>query len=181
MVDKITMETNIPGVFAAGDMVVPGQVQADRDRRRGSGDRGEPRGDYFDPKARLDPGHSTNIMEKREKAEAAARSAGRSTLTLPTEVDRTSGHRQVLDDGPGRFQPAVVRVVRNGAAIGQDELAAASLRQRVPRLGSDLLFRALGEGPELVPATHQALAGLDPGFAQARTGDAIGPTQTWTG
>jgi len=30
---------------------------------------------FYDPKARLDAGHSTNIMEKREKEGAAAGSA----------------------------------------------------------------------------------------------------------
>ena len=73
VVDKTTMETGIPGVYAAGDVVtypakfkliVTGAAEAVTAVNHAV--------TYFDPKARLDPGHSTNIMEKREKAEAAA-------------------------------------------------------------------------------------------------------------
>jgi ferredoxin/flavodoxin---NADP+ reductase len=73
LVDKTTMETGIPGVYAAGDVVaypakfkliVTGAAEAVTAVNHAM--------TYFDPKARLDAGHSTNIMEKREKAEAGA-------------------------------------------------------------------------------------------------------------
>jgi thioredoxin reductase len=73
VVDKITMETGIPGVYAAGDVVtypakfkliVTGAAEAVTAVNHAV--------THYDPKARLDPGHSTNIMEKREKAEAGA-------------------------------------------------------------------------------------------------------------
>jgi thioredoxin reductase len=73
VVDKTTMETGIPGVYAAGDVVtypakfkliVTGAAEAVTAVNHAV--------TYYDPKARLDPGHSTNIMEKREKAEAGA-------------------------------------------------------------------------------------------------------------
>jgi thioredoxin reductase (NADPH) len=73
VVDKITMETGISGVYAAGDVVtyqakfkliVTGAAEAVTAVNHAV--------TFFDPKARLDPGHSTNIMEKREKAAAAA-------------------------------------------------------------------------------------------------------------
>jgi len=73
VVDKMTMETGIPGVYAAGDVVtypakfkliVTGAAEAVTAVNHAV--------TYYDPKARLDPGHSTNIMEKREKAEASA-------------------------------------------------------------------------------------------------------------
>ncbi len=60
VVDKTTMETGLPGVYAAGDVVTyPGQVQADRDRRGGGGDGGQPRGDVLRPQgaARRRPLH----------------------------------------------------------------------------------------------------------------------------
>ena len=71
--DKTTMETGIPGVYAAGDVVtypakfkliVTGAAEAVTAVNHAV--------TYYDPKARLDAGHSTNIMEKREKAEASA-------------------------------------------------------------------------------------------------------------
>src|SRR5215207_6573827 len=73
VVDKTTMETGIPGVYAAGDVVaypakfkliVTGAAEAVTAVNHAV--------THYDPKARLDPGHSTNIMEKREKAEAGA-------------------------------------------------------------------------------------------------------------
>lgn len=73
VVDKTTMETGIPGVFGAGDVVtypakfkliVTGAAEAVTAVNHAV--------IYYDPKARLDAGHSTNIMEKREKAGAAA-------------------------------------------------------------------------------------------------------------
>ena len=73
VVDKTTMETGIPGVYAAGDVVtypakfkliVTGAAEAVTAVNHAV--------TFYDPKARLDAGHSTNIMEKREKAEAGA-------------------------------------------------------------------------------------------------------------
>jgi thioredoxin reductase (NADPH) len=69
VVDKITMATAIPGVFAAGDiaaypakfkLIATGAAEAVTAVNHAV--------TYYDPKARLDAGHSTNIMEKREKA-----------------------------------------------------------------------------------------------------------------
>ena len=71
VVDKTTMETGLPGVYAAGDVVaypakfkliVTGAAEAVTAVNHAV--------THYDPKARLDAGHSTNIMEKREKAEA---------------------------------------------------------------------------------------------------------------
>ncbi len=65
-VDKITMETRIPGVFAAGDiawypakfkLIATGAAEAVTAVNHAV--------TFFDPKARLDPGHSTNIMAAR--------------------------------------------------------------------------------------------------------------------
>ena len=73
VVDKTTMETGLSGVFGAGDVVtypakfkliVTGAAEAVTAVNHAV--------IYYDPKARLDAGHSTNIMEKREKAEASA-------------------------------------------------------------------------------------------------------------
>lgn len=67
MVDKITMQTNIPGVFAAGDiawypakfkLIATGAAEAVTAVNHAV--------TVVDPKARLDPGHSTNIMAARE-------------------------------------------------------------------------------------------------------------------
>jgi thioredoxin reductase (NADPH) len=72
VVDKITMATNIPGVFAAGDiaaypakfkLIATGAAEAVTAVNHAV--------TFYDPKARLDAGHSTNIMEKREKETAA--------------------------------------------------------------------------------------------------------------
>jgi thioredoxin reductase (NADPH) len=69
VVDKITMETNIPGVFAAGDicwypakfkLIATGAAEAVTAVNHAV--------TYIDPSARLDPGHSTNIMAARETA-----------------------------------------------------------------------------------------------------------------
>ena len=66
VVDKITMETNIPGVFAAGDiaaypakfkLIATGAAEAVTAVNHAV--------TLYDPKARLDPGHSTNIMAAR--------------------------------------------------------------------------------------------------------------------
>ncbi len=67
VVDKITMATNIPGVFAAGDicwypakfkLIATGAAEAVTAVNHAV--------TFYDPKARLDPGHSTNIMAARE-------------------------------------------------------------------------------------------------------------------
>ncbi len=69
IVDKITMETNIPGVFAAGDiasypakfkLIATGAAEAVTAINHAV--------THIDPSARLDPGHSTNIMAARETA-----------------------------------------------------------------------------------------------------------------
>ena len=139
VVDKTTMETGIPGVYAAGDVVtypakfkliVTGAAEAVTAVNHAV--------TYYDPKARLDPGHSTNIMEKREKAEAGSGCRG---------LIGDSGDRKLLDDGAGELQPSVVGVVRHRAPVGQDEFAAARLRQRVPCLGFDLLLRPIVTRP----------------------------------
>ena len=66
------METNIPGVFAAGDiaaypakfkLIATGAAEAVTAVNHAV--------QYIDPSARLDAGHSTTIMEKREKAAGA--------------------------------------------------------------------------------------------------------------
>lgn len=71
VVDKITMATNVPGVFAAGDvatypakfkLIATGAAEAVTAVNHAV--------TFYDPKARLDAGHSTNIMEKREKEAA---------------------------------------------------------------------------------------------------------------
>jgi thioredoxin reductase (NADPH) len=60
------METNIPGVFAAGDicwypakfkLIATGAAEAVTAVNHAV--------TFIDPKARLDPGHSTNIMAAR--------------------------------------------------------------------------------------------------------------------
>ena len=81
-----------------------------------------------------------------------------------------SRNGEILGDGASDLQPAVVGVVGHGTAIGEDELAAAGLGDGIPGLGRDLVFGPLVEGAELVPAAHQAFAGLDAGFAQAGAG-----------
>jgi ferredoxin/flavodoxin---NADP+ reductase len=69
VVDKITMETNIRGVFAAGDicwypakfkLIATGAAEAVTAVNHAV--------TFMDPGARLDPGHSTNIMAARESA-----------------------------------------------------------------------------------------------------------------
>jgi len=72
-VDKVSMATNIPGVFAAGDvatypakfkLIATGAAEAVTAVNHAV--------THYDPKARLDAGHSTTIMEKAAKAEATA-------------------------------------------------------------------------------------------------------------
>ncbi|HET7036268.1 MAG TPA: NAD(P)/FAD-dependent oxidoreductase [Thermomicrobiaceae bacterium] len=68
VVDPLTMETGIPGVFAAGDiithpvkfkLIATGAAEAVIAVNHAV--------TYIDPKARLDAGHSTNLMERRER------------------------------------------------------------------------------------------------------------------
>ena len=72
LVDQRTLQTNIPGVFAAGDIA----AYPDKFKLIATG-AGEAVSavnhavQYMDPSARLDAGHSTTIMEKREKAAAS--------------------------------------------------------------------------------------------------------------
>jgi thioredoxin reductase (NADPH) len=77
VVDKITMATNVPGVFAAGDvawypakfkLIATGAAEAVTAVNHAV--------THYDPKARLDAGHSTAIMEKREKEAAEPANAG---------------------------------------------------------------------------------------------------------
>jgi thioredoxin reductase (NADPH) len=72
VVNQTSMATNIPGVFAAGDvtyypakfkLIATGAAEAVTAVNHAV--------IHYDPKARLDAGHSTNIMEKREKGAAA--------------------------------------------------------------------------------------------------------------
>ncbi len=72
VVDKISMATNIPGVFAAGDIAVyPAKFKLIATGAAEAVTAVNHAVTYYDPKARLDAGHSTNIMEKREKAATA--------------------------------------------------------------------------------------------------------------
>ncbi len=71
VVDKITMATNIPGVFAAGDVAAyPAKFKLIANGAAEAVTAVNHAVTSYDPKARLDAGHSTNIMEKREKADA---------------------------------------------------------------------------------------------------------------
>ena len=71
-VDKITMETNIPGVFGAGDIVsYPAKFKLIANGAAEAVTAINHAVTYFNPDARLDPGHSTTIMEKRAKEAAA--------------------------------------------------------------------------------------------------------------
>ena len=76
VVDHATMATNVPGVFAAGDitaypakfkLIATGAAEAVTAVNHAV--------TFYDPKARLDAGHSTNIMEKREKSVVPAGAA----------------------------------------------------------------------------------------------------------
>ena len=73
VVDPITMATNIPGVFAAGDIAVyPAKFKLIATGAAEAVTAVNHAVIHFNPKARLDAGHSTNIMEKREKEAASA-------------------------------------------------------------------------------------------------------------
>jgi thioredoxin reductase len=67
-VDPLTMATNIPGVYAAGDIATHGAKF--KLIATGVGEAVIAVNNavtYYNPDARLDPGHSTNIMEKRDR------------------------------------------------------------------------------------------------------------------
>jgi thioredoxin reductase (NADPH) len=67
VVDMVTMATNIPGVYGAGDIVTyPAKFKLIATGAAEAVTAVNHAVTYYDPKARLDPGHSTNIMAKRE-------------------------------------------------------------------------------------------------------------------
>jgi ferredoxin/flavodoxin---NADP+ reductase len=73
VVDPLTMETGIPGVYGAGDIV----THASKFKLIATGAAEAVIAvnyafTYLDPSARLDPGHSTNIMEKKARQQATA-------------------------------------------------------------------------------------------------------------
>lgn len=71
VVDPITMATNIPGVYGCGDIVTyPAKFKLIATGVAEAVTAVNHCVTFFDPSARLDPGHSTNIMEKRDKAAA---------------------------------------------------------------------------------------------------------------
>ena len=73
VVDPLTMETGIPGVFGAGDIVThPAKFKLIATGAAEAVIAVNHAVQYIDPSARLDPGHSTNIMEKKAKAAAKA-------------------------------------------------------------------------------------------------------------
>lgn len=72
VVDPITMETGIPGVYGAGDIVTyPAKFKLIATGVAEAVSAVNHAMVFIDPKARLDPGHSTNIMEKKARAAAA--------------------------------------------------------------------------------------------------------------
>ena len=121
VVDKTTMETGIPGVYAAGDVVTyPAKFKLDCDRRGGSGHRGEPRCDVLRPE-----GSPRCRPLDQHHGEARKGRGGRGGRRLSGD----SGHRKLFDNGPGDLEPSMVGVVRDGASISQDKFAAACLGQ----------------------------------------------------
>jgi thioredoxin reductase len=73
VVDKITMATNILGVFGAGDIVwYPAKFKLIATGAAEAVTAVNHAVTFYDPSARLDPGHSTNIVAKQEEAQAAA-------------------------------------------------------------------------------------------------------------
>lgn len=66
VVDKITMATNIPGVYAAGDIAsYPAKFKLIANGAAEAVTAVNHAVTFFDQSARLDPGHSTNIMAAR--------------------------------------------------------------------------------------------------------------------
>jgi thioredoxin reductase len=73
VVDPITMATNIPGVYGAGDIVAyPAKFKLIATGAAEAVTAVNHAVTFYDPKARLDAGHSTTIMEKKEKVANAA-------------------------------------------------------------------------------------------------------------
>ena len=73
VVDPQTMGTGIPGVFAAGDVVsYPSKFKLIATGVAEAIIAVNHAVVHIDPSARLDAGHSTNIMERREKAASAS-------------------------------------------------------------------------------------------------------------
>ena len=71
VVDPITMATGVPGVFGAGDIVAyPAKFKLIATGGAEAVTAVNHAVTFYDPKARLDAGHSTTIMEKQEKAAA---------------------------------------------------------------------------------------------------------------
>jgi thioredoxin reductase (NADPH) len=71
VVDPLTMETGLPGVFAAGDIVThPAKFKLIATGAAEAVIAVNHAVTYIDPSARLDPGHSTNIMEKKARADS---------------------------------------------------------------------------------------------------------------
>jgi thioredoxin reductase (NADPH) len=71
-VSQTSMETSIPGVFAAGDIATyPAKFKLIATGAAEAVSAVNHAVQYMDPSARLDAGHSTTIMEKKSKAAAA--------------------------------------------------------------------------------------------------------------
>lgn len=69
VVDPLTMETGMPGVFGAGDIVThPAKFKLIATGAAEAVIAVNHAVTYIDPNARLDAGHSTNIMEKKARA-----------------------------------------------------------------------------------------------------------------
>ncbi len=69
VVDPLTMETGLPGVYAAGDIIThPAKFKLIATGAAEAVIAVNNAVTHIDPSARLDPGHSTNIMEKRARA-----------------------------------------------------------------------------------------------------------------
>lgn len=72
VVDIVSMQTNIPGIFAAGDIATyPAKFKLIANGAAEAVTAVNHALVHINPDARLDGGHSTTIMEKREKAAAA--------------------------------------------------------------------------------------------------------------
>jgi len=71
--DQTTLQTSIPGVFAAGDIATyPAKFKLIANGAGEAVTAVNHAVQYIDPSARLDAGHSTTIMEKREKTAVAS-------------------------------------------------------------------------------------------------------------
>ncbi|HUZ03465.1 MAG TPA: NAD(P)/FAD-dependent oxidoreductase [Thermomicrobiaceae bacterium] len=73
VVDPLTMATGVPGVFGAGDVVTyPAKFKLIATGAAEAVTAVNHAMLYINPKARLDPGHSTNIMEKKGRTGGGA-------------------------------------------------------------------------------------------------------------